>query len=89
MLTAALAPLSLADTQALIVKRAQSPFRNINELIAQLSGSQTTINPQAITLSTNYFLVNGKISLRQNALQIQALVERNGFNTEVLWIREI
>ena len=89
VLTAALASLSLADTQALIVKRAQSPFHNINELIAQLSGSQTTINPQAITLSTNYFLVNGKISLRQNALQIQALVERNGFNTEVLWIREI
>ena len=89
VLTAALAPLSLADTQALIVKRTQSPFRNINELIAQLSGSQIKIHPQAITLSTNYFLVNGRISLRQNGLQIQALVERSGLNTEVLWIREI
>lgn len=89
VLSAALAPLSLADTQVLIVKRTQSPFHSLNELTAQLSGSQTTINPQAITLSTNYFLVNGKISLRQNALQIQALVERNGSNTEVVWIREI
>ena len=89
VLSAALAPLSLADTQALIAKRTQSSFHNLNELIAQLSGSQTTINPQAITLSTNYFLVNGRISLRQNALQIQALVERSGLNTEVIWIREI
>ena len=89
VLSAALAPLSLADTQALIAKRTQSSFHNLNELIAQLSGSQTTINLQAITLSTNYFLVNGRISLRQNALQIQALVERSGLNTEVIWIREI
>jgi type II secretory pathway component PulK len=89
VLSAALAPLSLADTQALIAKRTQSSFHNLNELIAQLSGSQTTINPQAITLSTNYFLVNGRISLRQNAMQIQALVERSGLNTEVIWIREI
>jgi general secretion pathway protein K len=89
VLSAALAPLSLADTQALIAKRTQSSFHNLNQLIAQLSGSQTTINPQAITLSTNYFLVDGRISLRQNALQIQALVERSGLNTEVIWIREI
>jgi general secretion pathway protein K len=89
VLSAALAPLSPADTQALIAKRTQSSFHNLNELIAQLSGSQTTINPQAITLSTNYFLVNGRISLRQNAMQIQALVERSGLNTEVIWIREI
>ena len=89
VLSAALAPLSLVDTQALIVKRTQSPFHSLNELTAQLSGSQTKIHPQAITLSTNYFLVNGRISLRQNALQIQALVERNGLNTKVLWIREI
>lgn len=89
VLSAALAPLSPADTQALIAKRTQSSFHNLNELIAQLSGSQTTINPQAITLSTNYFLVNGRISIRQNALQIQALVERSGLNTEVIWIREI
>ncbi len=89
VLSAALAPLSPADTQALIAKRTQSSFHNLNELIAQLSGSQTTINPQAIILSTNYFLVNGRISLRQNAMQIQALVERSGLNTEVIWIREI
>jgi general secretion pathway protein K len=89
VLSAVLAPLSLADTQALIAKRTQSSFHNLNELIAQLSGSQTIINPQAITLSTNFFLVNGRISLRQNAMQIQALVERSGLNTEVIWIREI
>lgn len=87
VLSAALAPLSSADTKALIAKRTQSPFHNLNALTAQLTGTQTALN--AITLSTNYFLVNGRISLQQNGLQIQALVERNGWNTEVIWIREI
>lgn len=89
VLSAVLAPLTLTDARTLIAKRTQSSFHNLNELTAQLSGTQTMIDAQTIALSTNYFLVNGRISLRQNGLQVQALVERNGRNTEVIWIREI
>jgi general secretion pathway protein K len=88
-LSAALAPLSVADATSLIAKRMQSPFHNLNELTTQLSSTQTAVNSQAIALSTNYFLVHGHISIRQSSLQIQALVERNGRNTDVIWIREI
>ncbi len=89
VLSAALAPLSLADAKALIAKRSQSPFNNLNELAVQLSGTQTFIDAHKISLATNYFLVHGRISLRQNGLQIVALVERNARNTEVIWVREI
>ena len=89
VLSATLAPLSLADAKALIAKRSQSPFHNLNELTAQLSGTQTEIDAHKISLATNYFLVHGRISLQQNGLQIAALVERNDRNTAVIWVREI
>lgn len=89
VLSATLAPLSLADAKALIAKRTQSPFHNLNELSAQLAGTQTEIDAHKISLATNYFLVHGRISLQQNGLQIVALVERNDRNTAVIWVREI
>ena len=89
VLSATLAPLSLADAKALIAKRTQSPFHNLNELTAQLAGTQTEIDAHKISLATNYFLVHGRISLQQNGLQIVALVERNDRNTAVIWVIEI
>jgi general secretion pathway protein K len=89
VLSAALAPLSLSDARALIVKRTQSPFKNLNDLAAQLSGTQTSLDANKISLDTNFFLVHGQITLQQNGLQIIALVERNTRNTEVIWVREI
>lgn len=89
VLSAALAPLSLSDARALIVKRTQSPFKNLNDLAAQLSGTQTSFDANKISLDTNFFLVHGQITLQQNGLQIIALVERNTRNTEVIWVREI
>lgn len=89
VLSAALAPLSLSDARALIVKRTQSPFKNLNDLAVQLSGTQTSLDANKISLDTNFFLVHGQITLQQNGLQIIALVERNTRNTEVIWVREI
>lgn len=89
VLSATLAPLSLASAKALIAKRSQSPFHNLNELTAHLTGIQTEIDAHKISLATNYFLVQGRISLQQNGLQIVALVERNDRNTAVIWVREI
>jgi general secretion pathway protein K len=89
VLSAALAPLSLSDARALIVKRTQSHFKNLNDLAAQLSGTQTSLDAKKISLDTNFFLVHGQITLQQNGLQIIAVVERNTRNTEVIWVREI
>ncbi len=89
VLSAALAPLSLSDARVLIVKRTQSPYKNLNDLAAQLSGTQTSLDANKISVDTNFFLVHGQITLQQNSLQIIALVERNTRNTEVIWVREI
>ena len=40
------------------------------------------------SVTTNYFLVNGKVRINRAELDVQALIERNGANTKLIWIRE-
>ena len=89
VLAASLAPLSVADPNILLSKRRTTSFRDLNELAAQLPGTQISIDANQVTVSSNFFLVNGRVILRQAVLQIQALVERNGMNTQTIWVREI
>jgi general secretion pathway protein K len=37
---------------------------------------------------TKYFLVNGKVRMSRAELEVQALIERNGATTKLIWIRE-
>jgi general secretion pathway protein K len=89
VLAARLAPLSVADAHILLSKRRTTSFRDLNELAAQLPGTQISIDANQVTVSSNFFLVNGRVTLRQAVLQIQALVERNGMNTQTIWVREV
>jgi general secretion pathway protein K len=89
VLAASLAPLSVADANILLSKRRTTSFRDLNELAAQLPGTQISIDANQVTVSSNFFLVNGRVTLRQAVLQIQALVERNGMNTQTIWVREV
>lgn len=89
VLSATMPPLSLSDANALIASRHNSSFRNVNDLTARLLGTQVSIDGNAINVSTRFFLVNGRITIRGAALQVQGLVERNGAYTQLLWVREI
>lgn len=89
VLSAKLPPLSISDANALIASRRNSSFRNLNDLTARLPGTQVSIDGNAVNVSTRFFLVNGRITIREAALQVQGLVERNGANTQLLWVREI
>ena len=89
VLAAKLAPLSVADANALLIKRRTTSFRDLNELAALLPGTQISIDANQVAVSSNFFLVHGRVTLRQAVLQIQALVERNGTNTQTIWVREL
>lgn len=89
VLSAKLPPLSVSDANALIASRRNSSFRNLNDLTARLPGTQVSIDGNAVNVSTRFFLVNGRITIRNAALQVQGLVERNGSATQLLWVREI
>lgn len=84
---AALLGLSLADANTLVVSRKSAHFRDIADASNRLPGSKFIANNNT-SLSSNYFLVVGKVHMNRARLDMQALLERNGTTNKVLWILE-
>ena len=87
VLAARLPPLSLADANTLIATRRKVSFRDLSEISARLPG-KPDIDPALLSVATSYFLVNGRVAIRQASLQVQALVERSAATTHLLWMHQ-
>ena len=87
VLAARLPQLSLADANNLITYRRNVSFRDIAEISARLPG-KPDIDPSLLSVATSYFLVMGRVAIRQAGLQVQGLVERNGAATHLLWMNQ-
>ena len=89
VLSARLSGLSPTDPTTLANPRKQSAFRDLADIAARLPGKPTSIDASLFSVASNYFLVNGRVTIRAATLQVQALVERQGATTHLLWQREI
>ncbi len=87
VLAARLPRLSLADANNLVTYRGSVSFRDLSDISARLQG-QPDMDPALLSVTTSYFLVNGRIVIRQAALQVQGLVERSGAATHLLWMSQ-
>ena len=93
VLSARIATLSLADAAAVVAMRETAWFRNPTDF--QTRALQDKVkNPEEmqrtmanLSVSTNYFLINGNVRLNRATMRMQALIERMG-SPRVLWIRE-
>jgi general secretion pathway protein K len=83
---AAISTLSLSDAAALVASRNTATFRNTGDFMLLLHANHLIV--ANVSVSTNYFLVNGKVRINRAESDIQALIERNGINTNLIWIRE-
>jgi general secretion pathway protein K len=83
---AAISTLSLSDAAALVASRNSATFRNSGDFMLLLHANQLIV--ANVSVSTNYFLVNGKVRINRAESDIQALIDRNGINTNLIWIRE-
>lgn len=88
VLAAQLPGLSLADATALANSRRSASFRDLAELAARLPGKPASVDPALFSVASAYFLVTGRVTIRQATLRVQALVERQGAATHLLWMRE-
>ncbi|HYD81202.1 MAG TPA: type II secretion system minor pseudopilin GspK [Paucimonas sp.] len=88
VLSARIATLTLSEANALVAGRKRAHFRSINEIQTRLPGKQMTLDPNDISIMTNYFIVNGNVRLNRAGLRVRALIERDGQSARVLWIRE-
>lgn len=82
VLSARINPLSLAQATALVASRSSASFRNTND-------NRLPSGNFRISVTSNYFLVNGNVQMSRASLEVQALLERNGGNPpKLIWIRE-
>jgi general secretion pathway protein K len=88
VLAAIIPALSLSDATALVANRETASFRDIPDFSNRLQGKPLTVSANQLSVTTNYFLVNGKVRMSRAGLEVQALIERNGANTKLIWIRE-
>jgi general secretion pathway protein K len=80
--------LTLADAATLIASRDTASFRFISDFTERLPNHSLSVSNLEASVTTNYFLVNGKIRMSRAGLEVQALFERNGASTKLVWIRE-
>jgi general secretion pathway protein K len=88
VLAARIDTLSLTDANALVASRKKTIFRDIADLSQRLPGKPLTPSSTELSVMTNFFLINGKVRMNRAGLEVQALVERNGATTRLVWIRE-
>lgn len=86
-LVARLPALSLSDASALIARRRTAAFVDLNDFNMRVPGVES--DPDQLSVATQFFLVNGRVSMRAAMMQVQALIERQGAMTRLLWVREV
>jgi general secretion pathway protein K len=91
VLAAKVKGLSLSDAKALIASRDRAPFRNLGDVALALNNpaiTPTTLGSD-LSVSSDYFLVNGKVKLSRASSSMQALIFRNiMMYPRILWIRQ-
>jgi general secretion pathway protein K len=75
--------MSLSEANTLIAQRKAASFKSGDPRLA----GKNVLGRQ-VDVKTGYFLVNGTVKMNRAGLNVQALIERNGTNTKVVWVRE-
>lgn len=78
--------LSPGISSAIVASRQQAYFRDLNDLAARFPGRDLALSGLAVR--TNYFIVNGRVRLDETALDVVALVRRDGSDAKVAWLRD-
>lgn len=77
-----------SDATALITSRNTATFKDTADFATRLPGKNLGKLDSPSSVTSNYFLVNGKVRISRAGLNMQALIERNAGQTKLIWIRE-
>lgn len=80
--------LPLSDATTLIKSRDTATFKDVTDFTTRLPGKNLGALASLASVTSNYFLVNGKVRMSRAGLNMQALIERNAGQTKLIWIRE-
>jgi general secretion pathway protein K len=88
VLAARIDTLSMSDAAALVAARERAWFTNESDFVTRMQGKALSSGTGQVSVSTGYFLVNGHVRMSRAEMDMQALIERSGTVTRLLWIRE-
>ncbi|GGC91737.1 type II secretion system minor pseudopilin GspK [Undibacterium terreum] len=88
VLSARVEGLSTTDAAAMISSRDRAHYLNLADLRQRFPDKLNSITDSDMSTTTNYFIVNGKVKLNRSLLDSNALIERAGVTTRILWIKE-
>jgi general secretion pathway protein K len=80
--------LTLSDATTLTKSRDTATFKDVADFATRLLGKNLAASDKQASVTSNYFLVNGKVRMSRAELNMQALIERNAGQTKLIWIRE-
>lgn len=84
VLYAVVEDMSFGDAQRLLAQRERVTFRNVADIRAALNAN-VTINNDLITVSSNFFLVEGTAQVEEALIRSRALLERRDQRVFVMW----
>ncbi|HEY0665525.1 MAG TPA: type II secretion system minor pseudopilin GspK [Gallionella sp.] len=88
VLAARIDGLTLSAANSLVQTRSQASFRDLADFKNRLPVKSYPAQNNEVSVTTNYFLIDGKVRIRRASLEAQTLIERSGSNTRQIWIRE-
>jgi general secretion pathway protein K len=80
VLAAAIEGIDLGTAQRLVESRQRAPFKSFAEVLPILPSGQQQLDDRFVGLTTQYFIVRGRLRLGDRVLEEQSLVRRNGLN---------
>lgn len=84
VLYAVVEEMNFGDAQRVLAQRERVTFRNLADIRAVLNPN-VTLNNDLITVSSNYFLVEGTAQVEQALIRTRALLERRDQRVFVMW----
>lgn len=83
VLAAKFEDMSLSEANTLVTERTSASFKSGDPRLAEKD-----VLGKKLDVKTGYFLVNGTVKMNRAGLSVQALIERRGTTTKVVWVRE-
>jgi general secretion pathway protein K len=76
--------LDLASADRIVQARRNKPFRSLDDL-KPLLPEGTALNGERMALTSNHFIVSGRLRLDERVIEQRSLVRRRGLDVDLIW----
>ncbi|MBI3283675.1 MAG: type II secretion system minor pseudopilin GspK [Burkholderiales bacterium] len=88
VLSARIEGLSMSDAAMMTARRDRGYFKDVADFKQNFPDKTAGLADKDVAMSTNFFIVNGKVRMKRSTLDVNALLERSQSSIKVLWVRE-